>query len=177
MKVKTLPSTWLLAAVVVGLAAGCLLAMQSSVNGYLGQNVAHPMQASFISFLSGTAIILVINFFTRSFPPRFTAAPTSLPWWAWMGGAIGVVMVTTSLIIVPKVGSLPWFAALMTGQTIMAIILDHWGLLGNPRSPASPIRLVGAGLLIVGVLVIVQAKRSEQQQPPPGITDSISESQ
>ena len=85
-------------------------------------------------------------------------------------------MVTTSLIIVPKVGSLPWFAALMTGQTIMAIILDHWGLLGNPRSPASPLRLVGAGLLILGVLVIVQAKRSEQKQPPPDVTtESVSQ--
>ena len=157
-----MPSTWLVAAVVIGLAAGCLLAMQSSVNGFLGQNVEHPMQASFISFLTGTTIILIINFFTRSFPPRFTTDPTSLPWWAWIGGAIGVVMVTSSLIIVPRVGSLPWFAALMTGQTVMAIVLDHFGLLGNPRSAASPLRLVGAALLIAGVLVIVQAKRLEQ---------------
>ena len=40
-------------------------------------------------------------------------------------------------------------------------MLDHYGLLGNPRADASPLRLFGAGLLIAGVLVIVQAKRLE----------------
>ena len=50
----------------------------------------------------------------------------------------------------------------MTGQTIIAIVLDHYGWLGNPRSAASPLRLLGAVLLVAGVLVIVQAKRLEQ---------------
>jgi transporter family-2 protein len=149
-------------AVVVGLAAGCLLGTQPSVNGFLGQNVAHPLQASLISFGSGTAILLLLSVFSGSFPPRFTTAASSLPWWSWLGGAIGVVMVTTSLILVPKVGSLAWFAAVMTGQTIIAIVLDHYGWLGNPRSAASPLRLLGAVLLVAGVLVIVQAKRLEQ---------------
>ena len=52
----------------------------------------------------------------------------------------------------------------MTGQTIAALLLDHFGLLGNPRAEASPLRLLGAGLLIAGVLVIVQAKRVEHSQ-------------
>jgi transporter family-2 protein len=149
-------------AVLVGLAAGCLLGTQPSVNGYLGQNVAHPLQASLISFGSGTAILLALSVFSGAFPPQFTSPASSLPWWSWLGGAIGVVMVTTSLILVPKVGSLAWFAAVMTGQTIIAIILDHYGWLGNPRSAASPLRLLGAVLLVAGVLVIVQAKRLEQ---------------
>lgn len=71
-------------------------------------------------------------------------------------------MVTTSLILVPRVGSLPWFAAIMTGQTLAALILDHYGLLGNPKSPVSPLRLLGAACLIAGVLAIVQSKRIEQ---------------
>jgi len=52
----------------------------------------------------------------------------------------------------------------MTGQTVAALFLDHFGLLGNPRTEASPLRLIGAGLLITGVLVIVQAKRIEHMQ-------------
>ncbi|QDT08656.1 hypothetical protein K239x_05960 [Planctomycetes bacterium K23_9] len=150
----------------IGLAAGCLLGTQPSVNGHLGQNVAHPLQASLISFGSGTAILLALSFATGAFPPQFTSPASSLPRWTWLGGAIGVVMVTTSLIFVPKVGSLAWFAAVMTGQTLIAILLDHYGWLGNPRSPASPLRVLGAVLLVAGVLVIVQAKRMERQKPP-----------
>ncbi|MGI9472957.1 MAG: DMT family transporter [Rubripirellula sp.] len=155
---------FVLVAVVIGLFAGCLLGTQPSVNGQLGKHLEHPLQASLISFSSGTAIILLLSFASGVFPPAFTSAPSGLPWWIWFGGAIGVILVTSSLILVPKVGSLPWFAAVMTGQTIAALLLDHFGLLGNPRTEASPLRLLGAGLLIAGVLVIVHAKRVEHLQ-------------
>ena len=148
-------------AILIGLVAGCLLGTQPSVNGQLGKQLEHPLQASLISFASGTAIILILSLLTSTFPPTFTSSPRDFPWWIWCGGAIGVVLVTTSLILVPRVGSLPWFAAVMTGQTIAALLLDHFGLLGNPRAEASPLRLLGTGLLIAGVLVIVQAKRAE----------------
>ncbi len=151
-------------AIVVGLLSGCLLGAQPSVNGQLGRSLEHPLQATLISFASGTAIIVVLSLISGTFPPSFTVPPRELPWWIWFGGAIGVVMVTTSLILVPRVGSLPWFAAVMTGQTVAALLLDHFGLLGNPRSPASPLRLLGAAFLIAGVLIIVHAKRREYRE-------------
>lgn len=150
-----------LIAVIIGLAAGCLLGAQPSINGQLGRSLEHPLHASLISFASGTAIVLVILVFIGSAKPVFTTPARDLPWWIWLGGAIGVVMVTTSLILVPRVGSLPWFAAVMTGQTVAALLLDHFGLLGNPKTEASPLRLLGVGLLIAGVFVIVQAKHLE----------------
>ncbi|MCD0458079.1 DMT family transporter [Roseiconus lacunae] len=159
------PSTVLIVAVVIGLLAGGLLGAQPSVNGLLGKSVAHPLQASLISFSCGTAVLLVLTLTVGGgFPPRFVVSPSQLPWWAWTGGAIGVVMVSTSLFLVPRVGSLPWFAAVMTGQTIAALFLDHYGWLGNPRSPVSLLRLIGTLLLILGVLAIVGAKQMEQDQ-------------
>ncbi len=95
------------------------------------------------------------------FPPSFQRAPGELPWWIWLGGGIGVVLVTTSLIFVPRIGSLPWFAAVMTGQIVAALLLDHYGLLGNPKAVASPLRLLGAGLMVASVMVVVYAKHSE----------------
>ncbi|MEM8666253.1 MAG: DMT family transporter [Planctomycetota bacterium] len=160
-----------LVAVVYGLFAGGLLGIQPSVNGYLARYLDHPLQATVISFGSGTAIIILVTLFSGQFPPRFNAPPSQLPWWAWLGGAIGVVMVTTSLILVPKVGSLPWFAAVMSGQTVAALIIDHYGWLGNPRTPVSPLRLLGTGMLILGVLLIVQAKRVEHERAESGPRD------
>lgn len=161
----------LLIAVMIGLFAGGLLGTQPSVNGYLARHLEHPLQATVISFASGTAIILLITILGGNFPPRFSSPATEMPWWAWFGGAIGVVMVTTSLILVPRVGSLPWFAAVMCGQTVAALVLDHYGWLGNPRTPISSLRLLGAGLLIAGVLVIVQAKRLEHIERTPSETE------
>jgi len=47
---------------------------------------------------------------------------------------------------------------------VAALILDQWGLMGNPRSAASPLRLLGAAMLIGGVLVITRAKALEQRE-------------
>ncbi|QDT02316.1 hypothetical protein K227x_06920 [Rubripirellula lacrimiformis] len=155
----------LLIAILVGLAAGAVLGVQPSVNGQLGRHVAHPIQASLISFAGGTIALLAICVVCGIFPPRFTVAPSTMPWWAWTGGLFGVVVVSTSLILVPRVGSLPWFAALMTGQVIAAVLLDHFGWLGNAQATASPTRLIGTGLLIAGLMTIVYAKRTEQNVP------------
>jgi transporter family-2 protein len=163
----------LVLAVVIGLLAGGLLGTQPSVNGSLGKVVAHPLQASLISFASGTAILLLLTATVGGgFPPEFVVPPRNLPWWIWCGGAIGVTMVTTSLLLVPRVGSLPWFAAIMTGQTVTALILDHYGLLGNPKSPVTGLRLFGTLLLILGVLTIVAAKHRETERAAPAAVEA-----
>jgi transporter family-2 protein len=154
----------LLVAIAVGLAAGCLLGAQPSVNGQLGAAVYHPLQAALVSFATGTTILIVVCLALGIFPPNFQRPPGSLPWWIWCGGGIGVVMVTTSLIFVPRIGSLPWFAAVMSGQILAALALDHFGWLGNPRAAVSPLRLVGAALMVASVLVVVYARQTELRQ-------------
>lgn len=141
-------------AVVVGLFTGCMLGAQPSVNGFLGRNVAHPLQASLISFTTGTTLLLVVTVALGEFPPKFLTAPRSMPWWAWTGGAIGTVMVTTSLFFVPRIGSLTWFAVVMTGQVLAALVLDHFGWLGNPKQPTNAWRVVGALMLVGGIACI-----------------------
>jgi len=167
-------SSLLLVAIAIGLLAGGLLGTQPSVNGYLGRHVGHPLQAALISFSTGTAALLALCMVNGNFPPSFTHPLSSLPWWSWTGGFIGVILVTSSLIFVPRVGSLPWFAAVMTGQTVAALFLDHYGMLGNPRSPASPIRILGTTLLVAGVLLIVYAKNHEKADPSNQISPSVS---
>lgn len=126
-----------------------------------------------ISFGSGFVILLLLSIVSGVFPPRFSTAPTGLPWWVWSGGAIGTVLVTTSLIFVPRIGSLTWFAAVITGQVLAAMILDQWGMMGNPRSPASPLRLLGAAMLIGGILLITRAKTLENRANQATISEQV----
>ncbi|EMI56980.1 DMT family transporter [Rhodopirellula sallentina] len=168
---------WMTLAVLIGLFAGGILAVQPSANGMLGKHMHHPLHASLYSFGSGFVIVLLISLFCGILPPRMSIAPSQLPFWAWIGGAIGVVMVTTSLVLVPRVGSLPWFAAVMTGQTLLAMMIDHYGWLGNPRMPVTPLRMLGVTLLILGVLAIVLAKRgAEAGDLSPGEANELSPS-
>ena len=93
-----------LLAIFIGLATGCLFAIQPSINGSLSSSLEHPIQASLISFVTGTVTLLAFTVASGNFPPRFTVSPNELPFWVWLGGVIGVIVVTSSLIFVPKVG-------------------------------------------------------------------------
>ena len=159
-------------AVAIAVLVGCLFGLQPSVNGALGGVVIHPLQASLISFATGTTVILIGCVATGHFPPRFTTSTSSLPWWIWTGGLIGAVIVTSSLIMVPRIGSLMWFASLITGQILAATVLDHFGWLGNPQVTASPLRLLGAAFLVAGLLIIVGAKWKDQSPSPAGVESS-----
>jgi len=150
--------TWLSLAIATGLISGFLFGTQPSVNGYLARQLGHPLQASIVSFLTGSAILIGMGIAVGVFPFRLHASMTQWPWWCWGGGAIGVLLVTSSLIFVPRIGSLPWHATIITGQLLAALILDHYGLLGNPQEPMSKTRLVGALLLAAGVVLIFWAK-------------------
>lgn len=151
--------TWFLSlAIVIGLLAGCLLGAQPSANGQLGRYLAHPLQAATISFATGTLLLILCSVLVGQFPPKFSEPITSLPWWVWIGGAIGTVLVTSSLYFVPRVGSLYWFAAVMTGQVLAALVLDQFGLMGNPRQPANLLRIIGALFLVAGVLCITYSR-------------------
>lgn len=167
-------------AVVIGLLTGCLLGAQPSVNGFLGRQTIHPLQASTISFVTGTILLVIVTLALGVFPPKLKVPVGDLPWWAWTGGAIGTVMVTASLFFVPRVGALAWFAVVMTGQIIAAIALDHFGWLGTPKQPPSLLRYLGALFLIFGIICISGSKRSKALQSPESVnvtSSAISEVQ
>ncbi len=149
-------------AIAIGLVSGFLFGTQPSVNGHLARQLGHPLQASIVSFATGTLILVVVAIAFGVFPPRLRVPMGSLPWWSWGGGAIGVLLVTASLIFVPRIGSLPWHATIITGQLVAALVLDHFGLLGNAQQPMSRMRWVGSLLLVVGVVLIFWAKTRDR---------------
>ena len=162
-----------LIAILIGLGTGALLGAQPSANGYLGRHVAHPLQASTISFASGTALLVLVTLCLGHFPPRLTVSFSSMPWWAWIGGAIGTVMVTSSLFFVPRIGSLAWFSLVITGQVVAALVLDHFGWMGNPKQPPNLLRLMGACMLIVGILCITYSRKPSVVKQSAGGSSSV----
>jgi bacterial/archaeal transporter family-2 protein len=43
---------------------------------------------------------------------------------------------------------------IVVGQMLCSLALDHFGILGLPQHAASPARLLGAGLLVLGVMLV-----------------------
>jgi len=77
-----------------------------------------------------------------------------VPWWAWAGGVFGALYLVLAIISVPRLGAASTVALVVTGQMLASLAFDHFGLLGLDRHTASTPRLLGAGLLVVSVVLM-----------------------
>ena len=87
----------------LGFICGTLIAAQGAINGRLAGGIGGPIQAAFISFSIGWLVLLALNIALGHRLPSH-AQIASIPAWAWVGGLIGAIMVTSSATAVPRIG-------------------------------------------------------------------------
>jgi transporter family-2 protein len=138
---------------VLALAAGVLLPVQAGLNAQLRSALGSPIAAAFISFLVGTAALAAVALVFRVTFPFSRAWAVTHPV-QWSGGIIGALYVFAAVVLAPKLGAGTLVAAVVAGQMITSLLLDHYGLIGFPVHSLSPVRLIGAALIIAGVVLI-----------------------
>lgn len=142
--------------VVIGLLSGVVLPIQAAVNAHLRQVLASPLLAALASFIVGTLALLVYAALAR---PALVEVRLVMqaPWWAWLGGLLGALYVVAAILVTPKLGASVLVAVTVTGQLVAALVMDHYGWLGLPLQPLSAGRVVGALLLMGGVVLMTRS--------------------
>ena len=137
--------------------AGTTLSSQVAINGKLLSYLDSPILTAFISFLIGTAglgvIYVVSAYYGLQTIPNFSAL-SQTSFWMWTGGLLGAFYIFTTVFVAPKIGFGNMFSIIVASQIILAIIFDHFGLLTGQPHLTSNMRLLGVGLLVVGVYLI-----------------------
>ena len=101
--------------------AGTVAPVQAGINATLGDQLNHFFQAAFISFFVGTLSLFCI-LLVSGVPAPSLATLKALPWWMWLGGIIGAFLVTTTIIVAPKLGATTMIALLVTGHLVASVI-------------------------------------------------------
>jgi transporter family-2 protein len=130
-----------------------MLPLQFGINAQLASWVGGPLRATLVSFVVGTAVLLVATLaFARGWPgaERLGAAP----WWVWVGGALGAFYVLGSVVTAPKLGAATLVALILAGQALASLTVDHFGLVGFEENPVTPGRLLGLALVAAGVAAV-----------------------
>lgn len=132
--------------------AGAMIALQAPTNTMLARAGGSPVLAALISFAVGTAALLAAWLASGH---RAGLAPfAALPWYAWIGGVYGAVYVAIAAYAAPRLGLAALITIGIAGQILMALWMDHVGALGLPKTPVSPARLLGAALVVAGVVLV-----------------------
>jgi bacterial/archaeal transporter family-2 protein len=134
------------------LLAGAMLPIQFGINAQLAEWVGGSVRAAFVSFVVGAVALLAAVLVTarEGWPDRAGSAP----WWVWIGGLLGAFYVLGSIVTAPKLGAATLVALILAGQAIASLAVDHFGWVGFPEHPITPLRVAGVLLLAGGVALV-----------------------
>ena len=138
--------------VILALLTGVTIAVQTGINTQLRSFLGSPLQAVFVSFMVGT-LMVALALIGRREAPLF-GKWTQMPWWMWLGGVCGLFIVSTNIIVAPRLGAALLISLAIAGQLTTALVLDHYGAFGFPVHTISLARVAGAVLLLAGVVLI-----------------------
>lgn len=137
---------------VLGIIVGCAQPVMTSVNGRLREHLRSPLLSSLVTFLLALFLSLSILFgLQHSLYIPFSEVLNE-PLWIWLGGIMGVVIVVASVICLPKLGSFETVVFLVLGQILSGLVIDHFGMFRSNIIPVTLLRILGAILVLVGVI-------------------------
>jgi len=133
---------------------GAGLTVQVGMNATVRFAIGSPVLAAIVNFVVGlAALILVAVVGGARWVPGSAAV---VPAWAWLGGLLGALYVASTTVLGPRLGAAALLAFTLAGQMLAALLVDHYGIIGFPQSSITPSRLLGAALLVAGVLLIMR---------------------
>jgi bacterial/archaeal transporter family-2 protein len=154
---------------------GMLFAIQSRLNGELGQVLGDGVPAALVSFGTGLVVLLVgcavIPPIRRSVGRvwRTIRTPSDgrglLRWWQCIGGLAGAFLVATQSITVSVIGVAVFTVAVVAGQAVTSLVVDRLGFGPAGRQAYTPLRIVGAVVATVAVVLAV----SDRLHHPSGL--------
>ena len=128
--------------------AGLGIPIMASLNSGLGTRLESPAAAAFVLFLLAlavTAALLLMNPLPSSNQVMEIPAPF------YFGGLFVAFYILSITWIAPNIGLGNAIFLVLFGQIVAAAIIDHHGLFYVPKTPITAVRIVGIGLMALGL--------------------------
>jgi len=136
------------------LLTGALLPIQAILNTRLGKQTGGSLMGSLLSFIVGLICLLVLNLVTNTSAVVNLKPATVMPWYIWLGGFLGAIFVGYITWVNQQQGVALTFALVVSGQVFCSLVIDHFGLLGSAVRTITLEKILGAVLIIAGIVLI-----------------------
>lgn len=143
-------------AMIAAFVGGCLVAIQQALNGRVNVAARQPIATTWVNFCFGTATLLVGALLGVLLFDASVQAPTTGPWWMWLGGLFGLSFIATASWAVPRYGVLLFALVTIAGQLTSALVID----LIAPVAGSSWRPTLLVGVLLTYAAVVIGARRT-----------------
>lgn len=125
--------------------AGVLVGVSRQVNGRLSLSTS-PLVSSFWNHAVGFGLLTVIGLGLGGLIPASAAAA---PWYAYVGGPLGVVFVAAGSWLIPRIGATNTALLIIGGQMISGVALDLMSAAPKPLlASAAGVAMILAGMAL-----------------------------
>jgi transporter family-2 protein len=131
-------------AVLAGLAGSVQVAVMGRFGGRIGVFEALTFSTA-VQLVFSVVILVAARGGVGGLPQTFKT-----PAWMWIGGLMGLTVVTAITFAQPRIGATATIGILIAGQILMGAIIDRFGLFGVDQIAISPARGLGIALLGIG---------------------------
>ncbi len=132
--------------------AGLMNPVQAGCVATLGKVLGRPIMAGFVSVVGTLIITLLGSLVLGQF--GLGAKATAVPWWSWLGGVAGAVILISQPVVAQKIGAGPYVGMTVTAAAVASVVIDNYGWLGFQQHGATVWRMLGAALMIGGVALV-----------------------
>ena len=130
---------------------GVVLTVHLAMNGMVGAAINNPRVGNAVFWCIGAAMAVLIGL--SGWQSGALSGVAQVNPILLTAGAMGASLVFGIAWLIPQVGAGPFTYALLGGQLISAMVVSHYGWLGSPRQPITPMNAAGAVVLILGIVM------------------------
>ena len=142
--------------VAIAIFTGALGAIHVPINGALGARIQSATVATFTFY--GVAFLIIAGVTLLTTDRESIRQLGRVPVWLYLvPGAISVLVVASGTFLMPRLGAVNVFVITVFAQTLVRVVISHYGWLASPVDPISALKLVGAAMVALGAVLVVRS--------------------
>jgi transporter family-2 protein len=144
--------TTFLALVMLAIVGGVAVVLQAQFMGVMDQQIG-TIESMFITYGGGGLLVGLTMLLLRG---GNLAEWRGVPPYVLITGILGLIIVGTIGYVTPRLGLVTAFTILIATQFVLGGVIDHFGWFGAEIRPLDPTKLLGVGVLMLGIWLIIR---------------------
>ena len=132
--------------IILAVLCGCITIVSMIVNSHLAKKIG-VFQGTLINYIVGLFSTIVLIIIVKNPVNLSFISFTKIPLWALIGGLLGVMVVASSNIVIPKIPTIYTTLLIFIGQFFTGILIDYFrvGFISNGK-------IIGGLLIFLGLI-------------------------
>ena len=141
--------------IILAVFCGCITIISMIINSHLAKKIG-TLKGTFINYIVGLTTTIVLMIIVKSSFDLSYSSFVKIPWWALLGGLLGVMVVSSSNIVLPKIPTIYTTLLIFIGQLFTGILIDYFrvGFISKGK-------IIGGLLILLGLLYNSNVEKKE----------------